>query len=58
MPTHYQGTAKKQAALDTYIKLMRAADSVTARLNRLLADRGPHRESIWSSRSASITWAR
>ena len=38
MPTHYQGTANEQAALDTYIKLMRAADSVTARLNRLLAD--------------------
>jgi MarR family 2-MHQ and catechol resistance regulon transcriptional repressor len=36
MPTHYPGTAQEQMALDTYIKLMRAADSVTARLDPLM----------------------
>ena len=38
MGTHYQGTAEQVQALDAYIKLMRAADSVTTRLNRLLAE--------------------
>jgi len=33
MPTHYRGSAQERAALDAYIKLMRAADSVTARLD-------------------------
>src|SRR4029450_10504117 len=32
MPTHYRGAPADVAALDTYIKLMRAAESVTARL--------------------------
>lgn len=32
MPTHYRGAPAEVAALDTYIKLMRAAESVTARL--------------------------
>src|SRR5260370_12808409 len=36
MPTHYRGTAQERAALDAYIKLMRAADSVTARLDPLM----------------------
>jgi len=36
MPTHYRGRAKERAALDAYIKLMRAADSVTARLDPLM----------------------
>ncbi|HEY7870722.1 MAG TPA: MarR family winged helix-turn-helix transcriptional regulator [Methylomirabilota bacterium] len=36
MPTHYRGTAQEKAALDAYIKLMRAADSVTARLDPLM----------------------
>jgi MarR family 2-MHQ and catechol resistance regulon transcriptional repressor len=36
MPTHYRGRAQERAALDTYIKLMRAADSVTARLDPLM----------------------
>src|SRR5258707_15887636 len=36
MPTHYRGTAQERAALDAYIKLMRAADSVTARLDPLV----------------------
>ncbi|NLG95735.1 MAG: MarR family transcriptional regulator [Chloroflexi bacterium] len=33
MPTHYKGTPEEVLALDTFIKLSRAADSVTARLN-------------------------
>src|SRR6266545_5311254 len=36
MPTHYRGSTQEQAALDTYIKLMRAAESVTARLEPLM----------------------
>jgi len=36
MPTHYRGSAREVAALDAYIKLMRAADSVTARLEPLM----------------------
>jgi len=31
MPTHYDGTAEERRALDVYIKLMRAADSVGQR---------------------------
>src|SRR5258708_25971663 len=36
MPTHYRGSAQERAGLDAYIKLMRAADSVTARLDPLM----------------------
>ena len=36
MSTHYRGSAQERAALDAYIKLMRAADSVTARLDPLM----------------------
>ena len=36
MPTHYRGSTEEQAALDAYIKLMRAAESVTARLEPLM----------------------
>ncbi len=32
MPTHYQGTPEEALALDTFIKLTRAADSFCARL--------------------------
>jgi len=32
--THYKGNRREQRALDTYVKLMRAAESVTARVNR------------------------
>jgi MarR family 2-MHQ and catechol resistance regulon transcriptional repressor len=32
MPTHYKGTPSEVLALDTYIKLTRAASAVTARL--------------------------
>lgn len=33
MPTHYNGNPEELLALDSYIKLTRAADSVNARLN-------------------------
>ncbi len=33
MPTHYKGNKAEKEALDTYIKLMRAAESVTSKLN-------------------------
>lgn len=39
MPTHYKGPLHERRALDAYIKLMRAADSVTRRLEALLDDR-------------------
>jgi hypothetical protein len=32
MPTHYAGTSEETLAQDTFIKLTRAADSVTTRL--------------------------
>lgn len=35
MPTHYQGTPKEIRSLNAFIKLTRAADSLTARLSRL-----------------------
>jgi MarR family 2-MHQ and catechol resistance regulon transcriptional repressor len=35
MPTHYAGTPEETLALDTFIKLTRAADSVTTRLHRM-----------------------
>lgn len=38
MGTHYQGTPAEQAALDVYIKLARAAESVEARINCHLKD--------------------
>ncbi|PJF39755.1 MAG: MarR family transcriptional regulator [Phototrophicales bacterium] len=38
MPTHYNGTEKERLALDVYIKLARAAEAVSARVNRHLAD--------------------
>jgi MarR family 2-MHQ and catechol resistance regulon transcriptional repressor len=38
MGTHYQGTAAEEAALDAYIKLMRAAESVTTRAHVVLPD--------------------
>src|SRR5258706_5776021 len=36
MPTHYRGSTEERTALDAYIKLMRAAESVTARLEPLM----------------------
>ena len=38
MGTHYQGTEKEIRALNAYIKLLRAAESVTARLSQELRD--------------------
>lgn len=40
MGTHYKGTKEEVRALNTYIKLMRAAESVTARLNPRIASYG------------------
>ncbi|MDC4228018.1 MAG: MarR family transcriptional regulator [Candidatus Manganitrophus sp.] len=40
MGTHYQGKREEVAALDTFIKLMRAADSLTARLSPILSSAG------------------
>ena len=37
MPTAHQGTPAEVAALDAYIKLMRASETVTARAHTLLA---------------------
>jgi MarR family 2-MHQ and catechol resistance regulon transcriptional repressor len=34
MPTHYKGTAKEKRALDTFIKLTRAANTVDAKLSQ------------------------
>jgi len=36
MPTHHHGPKPEVAALDAYIKLMRAAESVTTRVNEAL----------------------
>jgi MarR family 2-MHQ and catechol resistance regulon transcriptional repressor len=36
MPTHYQGPQAEIAALDAYIKLMRATESVTSRVHETL----------------------
>ena len=33
MPTHYEGTPEEELALDTYIKLTRATDTINARLS-------------------------
>ncbi|MCB9358259.1 MAG: MarR family transcriptional regulator [Calditrichaeota bacterium] len=43
MGTKHTGTASEIRALDAYIKLMRAADSVTARVTRALA---PHKLTV------------
>ena len=40
MPTHHDGPPEEVAALDAYIKLMRAADSVTARLEPVMGAAG------------------
>lgn len=40
MRTHYRGNKKESRALRTYIKLMRAAESVTARTHRHLSSTG------------------
>ena len=40
MATHYQGSPEEVAALDAYINLMRAAESVTGRLQSVMASVG------------------
>lgn len=40
MGTHYQGSRKETVALDTFIKLVRASESVSARLAVIMAERG------------------
>jgi MarR family 2-MHQ and catechol resistance regulon transcriptional repressor len=40
MPTHYNGTPEQRLALDSYIKLSRAAESVTHRINAHLNEAG------------------
>lgn len=40
MAVHYRGTARELRALDAYVKLVRSAESVTARLNPPLAAAG------------------
>lgn len=40
MGTHYQGTEEEVRVLDAYIKLLRAAESTTARLSRHMASFG------------------
>ncbi len=38
MPTHYEGSKEERTALDSFIKFMRAAESVTSQLSHGLAD--------------------
>ena len=40
MPTRYRGTDEEVRALDAYIKLLRASESVTARLGRPIGEAG------------------
>lgn len=40
MGTHYRGTQTEKNALNAFIKLVRAADSVSARINAHLSDQG------------------
>ena len=40
MATRYEGTPEEALALDAYVKLVRAADAVSARIHRHLADTG------------------
>lgn len=40
MPTHFTGSKDAQRALNAYIALMRASDSVSARVHRHLAETG------------------
>jgi len=40
MPTHFDGSTKECLALDSFIKLVRAADSVSSQVNEHLRDFG------------------
>ena len=37
MGTHYNGSKKERCALDSYIKLMRAADTISSAVNLFLS---------------------
>lgn len=38
MPTHYQGTARERRALDAFIKLIRAGNTISAESSRRLSE--------------------
>ena len=40
MGTHFRGSKKEVRALNTYLKLIRAADTLSSRINKQLADAG------------------
>ena len=40
MGTHYKGAAKEINALNVYIKLLRASDSIRSRMNNLIQENG------------------
>lgn len=40
MPTHYDGTTEEKRILDAYVKLVRAADTISARLTELKSHGG------------------
>ena len=40
MGSHFKGSKKEVRALNTYIKLVRAADSLSSRINKYLSDTG------------------
>ncbi|MEJ2196291.1 MAG: MarR family transcriptional regulator [Ignavibacteriaceae bacterium] len=40
MGTHFKGSKKEVRALNTYIKLIRAADTLSSRINKHLSDKG------------------
>ena len=40
MPTHYSGSAREKRALDVFIKLLRAGNSVSSEANRHLDEHG------------------
>lgn len=40
MPTHFQGTEKETAVLDSYIKFIRASESLTGHISLILKERG------------------
>jgi len=40
MGTHFRGSKKEVRALNTYLKLIRAADTLSSRINKHLADAG------------------
>ena len=47
MPTHYNGNTEELLALDSYIKLTRAADSVNARSECIQKYEKPDHQPVW-----------